>query len=252
MKILILSDLHNEFELFQPIPTDADVVVLAGDISVKARSVQWAANAFGSLPVVMVSGNHDLWGVSLPRGYEKMREAACNTHVHFLQNEQVVMDGVRFLGCTLWTNYRLTGNQPLAMWDARQRMVRDFKKIRNAQFGKSSPTYMLDEHLKSTQFLAEHLAMPFAGKTVVVTHHAPTGASIPARFRTDGQSHLNSAYASNLEHLMGGEAVQLWVHGHTHDSVDVDIAGTRVVCNPRGYAPSDVNCDFLPGMVVEI
>jgi len=46
--LLILSDLHNEFQPFQPVPTDADVVILAGDIDVKARSGQWAARAFGA------------------------------------------------------------------------------------------------------------------------------------------------------------------------------------------------------------
>lgn len=252
MKLLILSDLHNEFQPFQPVSTDADVVILAGDIDVKARSGHWAASAFGSLPVVMVAGNHDLWGSSIPRGYEKMKEAVRGSHVHFLQNDQVVIDGVRFLGCTLWTDYRLTGNQPLAMWDARQRMTRDFKKIRNPVFGRTSPAFMRDEHVKSIRFLTEQLAQPFPGKTVVVTHHAPTGASIPERFRADWQSQLNAAYASNLEQMMGGDAVQLWVHGHTHSNVDVEIAGTRVVCNPRGYAPDDLNRGFEPGRVVEV
>jgi Icc-related predicted phosphoesterase len=251
MKLLILSDLHNEFEPFEPVSTDADVVILAGDISVKARGAAWAVKAFGDTPVVIVAGNHDVWGCSLPRGYEKMREAARGTNVHFLQNEQVVINGVRFLGCTLWTDYKLTGNQPLAMWDARQRMPNDFRKIRNVTYGRSSPAYMRDEYAKSVQFLVEQLAAPFVGKTVVVTHHAPTGASIPGWARAQTQSHLNAAYASNLEHMMG-EAVQLWAHGHTHDSVDVDIAGTRVICNPRGYAPDDLNPDFRPDLVVEI
>lgn len=251
MKLLILSDLHNEFEPFVPAPTDADVVILAGDIGTKARSVQWAAGAFGSLPVVMVAGNHDLWGSSIPRGYEKMKDATRGTNVHFLQNDQVVIDGVRFLGCTLWTDYKLTGNQPLAMWDVRQRMTNDFRKIRNATYGRSSPAYMRDEYAKSVQFLAEQLAAPFAGKTVVVTHHAPTGASIPTQFRQQTQSHLNAAYASSLEYLMG-DTVQLWAHGHTHDNVDEDIAGTRVICNPRGYAPNDLNPNFRPDFIVEI
>lgn len=188
---------------------------------------------------------------SIPRGYEKMCEGARDTNVHVLQNEQVVMQGVRFLDCTLWPNYRLTGNQPLAMWDARQRMTNDFRKIRNATYGRSSPAYMRDEHEKSVQFLVEHLATPFAATTVVVTHHAPAGASIPKQFLEQAQSHLKAAYASDLEHMMG-EAVQLWVHGHTHDSVDMDFAGTRVVCNPRGYAPNDLNPDFQPGLVVEV
>jgi predicted phosphodiesterase len=82
MRLLILSDLHNEFEPFEPVHTDADVVILAGDIGTKARAAQWAASAFGSLPVVLVAGNHDLWGSSIPRGYVKMREAAQGTNVH--------------------------------------------------------------------------------------------------------------------------------------------------------------------------
>lgn len=252
MRILILSDLHNEFQLFAPVSTDADVVILAGDIGVKARSVEWAAKAFGSLPVVMVAGNHDLWGSSIPHGYEKMKAAARGTNVHFLQNEQVVIDGIRFLGCTLWTNYRLTGNQPLAMLDARLRMAKDFRKIRNQAYGRTSPAFMRDEHMKSIRFLGEHLNTPFSGKTVVVTHHAPSGAAITERFRNEGQSHLNAAYASNLEHMMGGEVVQLWVHGHTHDSLDVDIGGTRVVCNPRGYAPDHLNPSFNSGFLVNL
>lgn len=32
MKPHILSDLHLEFSTFQPLPTDAGVIVLAGDI----------------------------------------------------------------------------------------------------------------------------------------------------------------------------------------------------------------------------
>lgn len=112
---------------------------------------------------------------------------------------------------------------------------------------------MRDEHVKSIRFLADQLAQPFPGKTVVVTHHAPTGASIPERFRADGQSHSNAAYASNpREQMMGGDAVQLWVHGHTHSNVDVEIAGTRGPCNPRGYAPDDLNRGFDPGRVVEV
>lgn len=250
MKLLILSDLHNEFEPFVPVSTEADVVILAGDIGTKARSVKWAASAFGSLPVVMVAGNHDLWGSAIPRGYEKMQEAARGTNVHFLQNEQVVIDGVRFLGCTLWTDYRLKGDQSQAMYEVGQTM-NDFWKIRGANYARLSPRHMLDEHLKSVRFLTQHLAQPFEGKTVVVTHHAPTAASLRERF--EGESvHIRAAYASNLEHLMGGDVVPLWVHGHTHNTVDVQISGTRVVCNPRGYAPDDLTLGFEPGFLVEI
>jgi hypothetical protein len=46
MKLQIYSDLHNEFARFDPAPTDADLVILAGDIDIKARGVKWANETF--------------------------------------------------------------------------------------------------------------------------------------------------------------------------------------------------------------
>jgi hypothetical protein len=85
---------------------------------------------------------------------------------------------------------------------------------------------------------------------VVITHHAPSAESIAAPFQ-GGESHLNAAYISDLEALFGAQ-VGLWVHGHTHFSFDYRRAGTRVVCNPRGYVPFEVNPDFDPRLVVEV
>ena len=34
--------------------------------------------------------------------------------------------------------------------------------------------------------------------------------------------------------MLDGSRAQLWIHGHTHDSFDYVVNGTRVVCNPRG------------------
>jgi hypothetical protein len=72
----------------------------------------------------------------------------------------------------------------------------------------------------------------------VVTHHAPSPASIHPRFAA---SPLNACFVSNAEHLLDGDRVRLWIHGHTHDSFDYVVNGTRVVCNPRGYAKNGVN-----------
>ena len=102
-----------------------------------------------------------------------------------------------------------------------------------------------------TQWLENRLAEPHAGPTVVITHHAPSRQSIHSRF---AGSPLNGCFVSDLEHLVGGERVQLWVHGHTHDSFDYTLNGTRVVCNPRGYAKDGVNENplFDSNFVVQI
>ncbi len=248
MKLHILSDLHTEFETLTPPPTDADVVILAGDIGVRERAVQWSLNTFKDKPVIQIAGNHEFYGGSLGKTWQKMLKAAQGSQIHLLSDNAVVIDGVRFLGCTLWTDYHLTGNFPLAQWDAQQTM-NDFRKIRDEQFRKVRPYQLAARHAHSKHFLQTQLAQPFDGRTVVVTHHAPSSLSIHERYK-QSPSHLNACYASHLEMLMGG--VDLWVHGHTHDSFDYMIGQTRVVCNPRGYHPIELNPDFNPALVIEV
>lgn len=249
MKIRLLSDLHLEFGAFEPPRVEADVVVLAGDIHTKAGGVRWAQERFETVPVVYVPGNHEYYGGSLGHTWDKMKQAALGSNVHLLDNEVLDVGDVRFVGCTLWTDYRLTGNEPLAMWDAQQRL-NDYKQVRDEQFRKVRPKQLQDRHARSRQFLREALESAEGRKVVVVTHHGASSLSIAPEYRDD-KSHLNACYASAMENFMG-EPVVLWLHGHTHASLDYDIAGTRVVCNPRGYAPSDTNRDFDPCLVLEV
>lgn len=249
MKLHILSDLHLEFSNFSPPATDADVVILAGDIDLNTKGVKWAIETFKG-PVIFVPGNHEFYGGSLGRTLTKVSELAKDSNVHVLDRESIVIDGVRFIGTTLWTDFRLTGNQPLAQLDALKRMF-DYKMIRKSYIQKIKPDDILQQHAQARFYVEQKLEEYFSGKTVVVSHHAPSELSIHRRYR-DRTDHLNAAYASRLDHLMGGELVALWVHGHTHDSFDYDIYGTRVVCNPRGYVPDEPNQEFDPGLVVEI
>ena len=240
MKLHILSDLHLEYGAFQPPPTDADVVVLAGDIHMQDKGISWALDSFAG-PVIYVMGNHEAYGSSIGATLAGLRARASGSRVYVLQDEALVLDGVRFLCATLWTDYRLTGNQPLAQIDALQR-ISDFKRVEDA-----SPDQYLEWHVQSRAFLERSLDAPFDGPTVVVTHHAPCELSISGRYR-DG--HLSASYASRLDGLMGSAA--LWVHGHTHHSFDYELYGTRVVCNPRGYKTERLNPRFNPGLVLEV
>ena len=248
MRLHIYSDLHLEFAPLEPPDTGADVVILAGDIHVQTRGVGWAAQVFRR-PVIYVPGNHEYYGGHFKNTLAKMRDRASETRVHVLDRDEVVIDGVRFLGATLWTDFSATGNLVLAALDARQRMT-DYRRIRAASYRRLRPSDVVEDHRESVSFLRAKLAQPFEGKTVVVTHHAPSTRSIAARFRDD-PGHLNAAYVNRLEDLLG-PPVSLWVHGHTHTSFDYELLGTRVVCNPRGYIPYEPNPDFDPGRVVEI
>lgn len=248
MRIHLLSDVHNEFgRPYEPQVLDADVTVLAGDIDVKGRGVPWAEKTFSGC-VLYIPGNHEFYGGNLQRTLAKMR-AAGNTRVKVLDRDEVVIDGVRFLGAIGWTDFKATGNQPLAAWDARMKM-NDYKKIRHKEsFSRWTPEASRDEALNTFYWLREKLAEPFAGKTVVITHHAPSPLSIEGH--PDAGSHLDASYVNRWEDAFFGEGLDLWLHGHTHHPVDYTVMGTRVVSNPRGY-PFQALPGFNPELILVI
>lgn len=260
MRLLIYSDLHNEFEPFESDPYltgIADVIVLAGDIDLNIRGVTWAKSlsiAAGDKPIIMVAGNHEFYGGHFDQALVDMRAAAAGSQVHLLENDEIIIDDVRFLGCTLWTDFELhgAGESMRVAADEAGRRMNDFRKIAYGAGGETprllEPLDTIRRHHASRDWLASKLAMPFAGPTIVVTHYAPSSQSIADRFKS---SPLSPAFASNLESMMGPE-IALWVHGHVHDSFDYEINGTRIVCNPRGYIPADPNPEFIKAMLVEV
>ena len=253
MKLQILSDLHlSTGELVCP-HTDADLIVLAGDIARPAEAMAWA-HGLGRR-VLYVPGNHEFYGGSLEGTVDELKRLSNRGTVRVLDNEAVVIDGVRFLGATLWTDFRLfddTGQRDAAMAEG-SRFMRDFSRIRVCEREETlfSPTHCAEQFSRDAGWLAARLNEAFDGPTVVVTHHAPSPASIHPRF---AGSLLNACFVSNAERLMDGARVGLWVHGHTHDSFDYTVNGTRVVCNPRGYAKDGVaeNPAFDPALCVEV
>lgn len=245
MRIHLLSDLHLEFSVYAPQVEDADVVILAGDIDVKARGVDWARQAFRG-HVLYVPGNHEFYGGHLIRTLLKMRSMA-DERVLVLDRDEVLVGDVRFLGCTMWTDYACTGNAHLAAWHARTTM-NDFRKIRTEPFRRIVPNDLVQESLKSREWLSTKLAEPFVGKTVVTTHHAPSMRSL--QDNPDAGTLLDAAYVNDCEDMMREGHVALWVHGHSHHAVDYEIDGTRVVCNPRGYPGEETGFD--PRLVLTI
>lgn len=118
MKLQIYSDLHSEFARFDPAPSDADVVILAGDIDLKSRGVKWANETF-QCPVIYVCGNHEYYGGHIDHTLRKMKEAAL-PHVHVLENEVMVMDQIGFLVTIVWTDYSSTQDVVAAKRVARE------------------------------------------------------------------------------------------------------------------------------------
>jgi len=247
MRIHILSDLHLESGAFEPVPVDADVTVLAGDTWTKGRGVQWAADAFPDRPVLYLLGNHEYYNAACPSMLEKMKVAAADTNVVILEKDVVEVGGVRFLGCTLWTDFAFLGDPARAMAAAAQGM-NDYRLIRvSPQYRKIRPADTLGIHRGSVDWLEAEL-QETEGPTVVITHHAPSPRSLPEQ---DSPEILNAAYLSNLEGLILESGPDLWIHGHLHHSVDYRLGGTRVLSNPRGYG-FEPNQGFEPDRVMEV
>ncbi len=232
MRIQIASDLHHEIlherfpgELVVE-PAPSDVLVLAGDID-RAGAVLRSFRDW-PVPVIYVAGNHEHYRGEVAEALAQLREQS--SQVHFLENRTLVLAGVRFVGATLWTDFELPGYELVDIDAEVTARVLDFRVIRF--LGELlRPSHIIAMHRESRRFLEETLAQPFAGPTVVVTHHAPHQGSIHERYLGDP---VNLAFASDLDYLMG--KADLWIHGHMHDSFDYRVRSTRIVANPRGYA----------------
>ena len=246
MKVHLVSDLHAGFRAPELPETGADVLVLAGDVDVGLRGMELAKAWSARVPVIYVAGNHEYYGEAIPRHTQRLAAAAEGSDVHFLENRSVEIGGVRFLGCTLWTDFDLFGARMVAM-AAAQEVMNDFRKIRvSPEFRRLRPRDLEAVHATSLRWLLACLEEPFAGPTVVVTHHAPSLRSCRPDLRSDP---VTPAFASDLGWLLDGRAA-LWLHGHTHFSCDYEVGGTRVVSNQYGY-PGE-NTGFDPACVLDV
>jgi len=235
MKIQIASDLHLDllqdrfpgYRAIEPAP-DADVLVIAGDIHHQAGAIESFAD--WPVPVVYVHGNHELYHMRPDEFVTAVQHTADEAGMHYLERRECILDGVRFLGCCLWTDYQLYPERQAEAMEEAERYLLDHRAIHTST-GMFTAADALALHRASREWLETRLAQPFDGTTVVVTHHGPHPGSVHPRYTG---TVLNAAFVSDLTPLLG--KAQLWIHGHVHDSFDYTVAGTRIVANPRGYA----------------
>lgn len=253
MKIGLVSDVHLSVG-YLPFPeTSVDVLVIAGDIARPARAMEWARET--KRPTLYVAGNHEFYGSDLSTTYARLVELSRDTNIRVLERTEWIYQGVRFLGCTLWSDYRLFDSEDArakGLSDA-TRLMYDFSAIKVAPDFEELFTPALSQLLfaQSVAWLDDCFARPHPGPTVVVTHFAPTPRSIADRFK---DSSINASFVSDLTDKILRWQPDFWLHGHTHDSFDYRVGRTRIVCNARGYAKDGrvENARFDPEFVVEI
>ena len=236
MKVQLASDLHLEF-LQREFPGErlispaygADLMVLAGDIGNGTQAIELFKD--WPVPVLVLAGNHEFYSASLEQMRVDLLKAASGTRITFLDNDSVDFGGVRFLGTTLWTDYRLDLNRTQQQLMEKAELSLNDHRLIACKEGRFTAAKALAEHELSRAWLDRELNRPYDGKTVVISHHGPHPLSVHPRYAGNP---VNAAFVSNLSELL--PKADLWLHGHVHDSFNYSVGGCRVVANPLGYA----------------
>ena len=318
MKLQLLSDLHLESDpLFRALPAPgADLLVLAGDVgSYQKRrdgsvmpEPDWGLRRFSPLPqfagwpvpVLYVPGNHEYDALDLDEAHQDLRRTCDRLGIQWLERETTVIDGVRFVGTTLWSDYdALAGARASTLPAARgslppegaepalgrpgagvhatrrpptngkgpgltaaptetERLRQRERAFRAANFylvkmaGQRAGALfdaaaMRELALECQAWLRGALAQPFDGRTVVVTHFAPTLHSADPRY---GLSPGTAGFCNALDELL--PLADLWLHGHLHCPTDVQVGRCRIVANPLGYASKGEQLSFQPQQLITV
>jgi len=247
-KIQFASDLHLEFErsaadhLKLQIVRGTRVLVLAGDIHSDLDGIDTFVRPLAKrVPVIFVAGNHEYFTQEFDSHREALRAwAAGIPDVYFLENDSIEIDGVTFLGATLWSSF---DDARPALLKKSTSMITDYAVIadRTDPRGRLRPERILNENQQSIVFLERELRARDPARTVVVTHHASSLRST----RQKGED-WDCLYGSDYDALIQDCGPALWIHGHVHDSFDYTIGRTTIVCNPRGYRGYGENPRFDP------
>lgn len=269
MKAWIISDLHMppmaELMCHFPVP-DADICINAGDTANDIEaSISFLSGAIGQhMPIVTTLGNHDFYGTSIDRAFDLARRRTGGTNIHILENETFEVGDLRIIGATLWTDFEVPWGIPEELpvserlekaFHVCPREITDFREIRRSNERKEGETgfitiqELIQRHRESRAFIEAELAKTFDGKTMVLTHHAPSPRSINPQY----QGYVsNAGFASDLSSVIHAGKPDFWVHGHVHHFLDYIEDGTRVVCNARGYSDERHVNGSIPGFVIEI
>lgn len=249
-KVLVLSDLHLDHSNFKIDVQGADIIVLAGDIAGRNQLLEelFYYQIPKDIPTIFVPGNHEYEHHNFWEKNEQMKNICNDYGVHFLLNKTVIINGIRFIGSTLFSNLSgyyqryfpdsqraKTPSDSLKEWA--QLSISDFKLIKhNASLGgenKWTVDDMIAQFQESYHFLKNELEQSFNGKTFVVTHFAPlfdfSKMDVPGK-----DMEKNSYWANHIPELV--EMADFWVCGHSHTPKTVQQGKCTAICNPRGYS----------------
>ncbi len=252
MKIQYCSDLHLEFKenknfLKQfPIKQEGEILLLAGDVLLfKLMNehddfLDYISDNFET--TYWIPGNHEYYHFDAATKCGILNEKI-RGNVFLVNNTTINHGNISFIFSTLWSKI-----SPANEWQIERRMS-DFHVIKYNGFRFSSVQFN-QLHEKSLSFLKQELESKPSGKTVVVTHHAPTFLNYPEKYKGDL---LNEAFAVELFDLIESSGPDYWIYGHHHCNTPVfSIGKTQLLTNQLGYVQSNEHHLFSREKVFEL
>lgn len=273
--IQIISDVHKRWDQVTP-SSSAQIIVALGDISEGSEGVDWLASM--NKPVIYIPGNHEYYGTDLGNTIKNLKKRAENSQVRIADCETITAGTTRFLCATLWTDHNsldadLMAHSLNSLNDYRN--IKTVELFKNLEFSdqydellsefeanspahrnlfstrpdKMNPLVGLVLHQRALNYLANELTKSWQGKTIILSHHAPSLASLqfagyftttntrkfPQVFSQKNKPHKIGSYASSLDYLFSNHRIDMWLHGHLHEGLRYTINGTDVITNPTGY-----------------
>jgi predicted phosphodiesterase len=279
MKISLISDAHLEFgSLTLENKDNADVLILSGDICVAKDLLELGSPMSKSEAihdffrncsdefehVIYIVGNHEHYHGDFATTYTTLKDRlGYLQNLHILDKETFTLDGVTFIGGTLWTD--MNESDPMTL-NAIGSMMNDFRCVKNSnkkvsfrdadgnfheRAAKFSPQDAVEDHRKMVEYIRHVVQGKDNQKFVVVGHHAPSKLSTHPKYQNE--TLMNGGYSSTLDFFIEAHPqIKLWTHGHTHEVFDYTLNETRIVCNPRGYIGYEDRADEFKLKTFEI
>lgn len=263
MQVQLYSDVHNEilrsarYEGSHPFKisnASSDLVVVAGDYDTGTYGVERLKQESIRLnkPILYALGNHEFYDNEYHSLKKELKSLCEGSNVYILdRNVYEFNSEVRFLGCTLWTNYVLEGFHSHDIRYYIERGLRDHQVIEIESQGKCNKFLTSDAltlHNTELNWLKKQLSKDYPGKTVVITHHAPHPVCQHPDFTVN---EISAAFHSDLSAVIENNNIDVWMFGHTHANIDTVINGTRIISNQLGY-PEEGVPGFDYNLVIDI
>lgn len=256
MKIQIASDLHLEFPSNRkwlkenPLKPRGDILLLAGDIILDRKKedadffYQYLEDNFSC--IISTMGNHEFYNSDICYAYPSFFEKITANHYR-INNYTLEFEGLKIIGSTLWSH--IPDKRRSFLYQVMNDYLLIHRKV-DGQMKRLLISNTNEYHKQSIAYIEKELSKDYNGKVIVFTHHLPSFDCIIKEY--DNQDKIQNAFASDLNYLFENYSIDYWIFGHLHDSVDVNIGKTRVICNPLGYMREPQKDVFDRELIIEV